>query len=603
MSFKRILLFFLYFFHFSLATQATQLKEIKIIASARDMNEMLDTRTPETIKLNQYETPTTLLNTHPSMQLIDQGGALTLSLRGTKSDQNVMLLNGMPLNDPSINNLFDYNNLEVETIETLRVITGAEALYYGSGAVGGVIKVTTKKASPGSCAALKGEVGSFKTAKMSGNLNYRHNNTGLHTSLTRSRTGEGKRWNPDHNTYNSDYNSSTRGSVMVDYSFHKHHTLEAFATGRMDKAWMDRFSSTGLLQEGGHRLYHHSFAGILKNTFSSQKNTWHHHFLLGHYQNRRHYKADSLNTYVGERHLGGYEGEGRLSETVGLEYGLDYQRETNQSYQVSRQGVDFFACKSRATFSPREDMDLFVSGRLDKHQKFKESPSFQTGGQWELFPTFKLLASLGTGFKSPSLQDFLGSPYQAPNPQAQPEKTFLWDVGLEKQFPAQGLAAKMTYFNIQVTDVLVWDPTGRQRRNKDARNAQGLEAALTYTLNSAWSCLLSYTYTHAIDSKPKTRSTQIASHKGTLTLNYTFSPSLTAFGEAVYQSRQKDFNTYWLRESLLIRIGLQKKFYENLTGFARFENLLNQRHDTSYSLSRRGFGFFTGFKLTTGGLS
>ncbi len=70
-----------------------------------------------------------------------------LSLRGTAFGNTLILIDGIPANDPSvISNYFDINFLMVDEIEKIEVLKSGQSTLYGSDAVAGVINFITKKA-------------------------------------------------------------------------------------------------------------------------------------------------------------------------------------------------------------------------------------------------------------------------------------------------------------------------------------------------------------------------------------------------------------------------------------------------------------------------
>jgi len=69
----------------------------------------------------------------------------TLSIRGGRNRQVLILIDGVRVSDPSrIDNDFDINLLNIEMIESIELVKGAASSLYGSSAATGVINITTK---------------------------------------------------------------------------------------------------------------------------------------------------------------------------------------------------------------------------------------------------------------------------------------------------------------------------------------------------------------------------------------------------------------------------------------------------------------------------
>ncbi|MDQ2864092.1 MAG: TonB-dependent receptor plug domain-containing protein, partial [Bacteroidota bacterium] len=108
-------------------------------------------------------------------------------LRGAGSGNTLILIDGVPVGDPSlINNSFDLNNINPNQVERIEILKGAQSTLWGSDAVAGVINIITKKGgdkklapnasvSYGSYNTLKASAGiGGKIDKLSYNLNYNY---------------------------------------------------------------------------------------------------------------------------------------------------------------------------------------------------------------------------------------------------------------------------------------------------------------------------------------------------------------------------------------------------------------------------------------------
>jgi vitamin B12 transporter len=98
-----------------------------------------------------YQTVAEALRVVPGLSLTQTGGIgqqASAFIRGTASRHALVLLDGVPINDASDpNGAFNFGNdllgLEVDRIEVLR---GPASSLYGSGAIGGVVNIVTRRA-------------------------------------------------------------------------------------------------------------------------------------------------------------------------------------------------------------------------------------------------------------------------------------------------------------------------------------------------------------------------------------------------------------------------------------------------------------------------
>ena len=85
----------------------------------------------------------------------------TISLRGGRNHQVLVLIDGIRISDPSrIDNDFNLNFLDLDQIESIEILKGASATLYGSSAATGVINIKTKTAAQGFQATLQSTTGS-----------------------------------------------------------------------------------------------------------------------------------------------------------------------------------------------------------------------------------------------------------------------------------------------------------------------------------------------------------------------------------------------------------------------------------------------------------
>jgi len=79
------------------------------------------------------------------IQRTQQGGG-SLIIRGRNGNQNLIMVDGVPINDAGwrFSNVQYLNTIDPGIIERIEVIRGPEGVLYGSGAVGGVLNIITK---------------------------------------------------------------------------------------------------------------------------------------------------------------------------------------------------------------------------------------------------------------------------------------------------------------------------------------------------------------------------------------------------------------------------------------------------------------------------
>jgi vitamin B12 transporter len=100
--------------------------------------------------------------------LSNAGAVQTVFMRGAAAGRTLILMDGIPVNDPSqITNDFDLNFFSINDVERIEICKGAQSTLYGSDAIAGVINIITTKSNITKPINVKATVtgGSFGTLK------------------------------------------------------------------------------------------------------------------------------------------------------------------------------------------------------------------------------------------------------------------------------------------------------------------------------------------------------------------------------------------------------------------------------------------------------
>ena len=97
--------------------------------------------TADDIKTRQSNAVVDLLRTVPGITFTRNGGlgaSTSVNIRGADSDQTVVLIDGVKLNDPSSpSSGFNFGNLLTGNISRIEVVRGSQSVLWGSQAIGG----------------------------------------------------------------------------------------------------------------------------------------------------------------------------------------------------------------------------------------------------------------------------------------------------------------------------------------------------------------------------------------------------------------------------------------------------------------------------------
>ena len=141
----------------------------------RDVGSSITVITAEEIAARQQFEVADLLRDVPGVDVVQSGGigsTTSVFIRGAASDQTLVLIDGIEMNDPSSpGNGFDFANLMTDDIERIEILRGPQSTLYGSNAIGGVINIITRKGKGDPRLALSAQGGSYGTYRVGGSVN------------------------------------------------------------------------------------------------------------------------------------------------------------------------------------------------------------------------------------------------------------------------------------------------------------------------------------------------------------------------------------------------------------------------------------------------
>ena len=99
------------------------------------------------------------------------GTSTSVSIRGAESDQTVVLIDGVKLNDPSsTGGGFNFGPALTGNIARVEVVRGSQSVLYGSQAIGGVVNLITREPTEELGVFARAEYGERDTAELVGNV-------------------------------------------------------------------------------------------------------------------------------------------------------------------------------------------------------------------------------------------------------------------------------------------------------------------------------------------------------------------------------------------------------------------------------------------------
>jgi vitamin B12 transporter len=532
-----------------------------------------------------YTTLAEALSAVPGATLVQSGGPggnASFFIRGTNSDHVLVLRDGMPLNDPSDpGGQFNFGVDLLGDVERIEVVRGPMSSLYGTGAIGGVVNIITRKgAGPphvygelaaGDPRATRGQAGaSGKTGPFDYSISLDgRDNRGYDLVPRRESvyTGAPK------------YYKAATATINLGYT-----PIEGTRVSAMLRA---REASFALIELGAPTFDPSHFHGkddALYGRFGVDSalfnGIWQTSLYLGRVQTDRHYieplEAADPNQTEGDTRYHGRRTSLEWNNTVHLaDYGpaansaLVFGYEHIRDSSKSRLNESFFGFPFQQSISAAESSNAGHAGvqatlfkRLTATADVRGDEADFGGGAvtWRIGGVFavpeilsRLKASYGTAFRAPSLFDLFGVDNNGyvGNPNLRPERSQGYELGWAIDVPALGrpdaATLDVTYFNNQIHDLIqvVFNSTftASTTENVNRARSNGVETSLTLRPVDWLQGVVAYTYADARNQADNSLLLRRPLNQVSVTAVVKPLPNLTIAPELIYTGAFQDFIT------------------------------------------------------------
>jgi len=545
-----------------------------------------------------------------------RGQNVSLMLRGANTEHTLVLLDGIPLNDPiSIGRLFGgLDHISVEQIDRIEVVRGPLSPLYGSSAMGGVVNILTRKDAEGYQGALGFEGGSYGTFRES--ASFSGGDAGGHVSLALTR-------------FDTDGFSAADKALGNVLSNADRETTFSFAlggaagpewslgfSGRYNKAHTELDDFGGAY--GDDPDYHaDSDIFIFKTTsdLSLLQGDWRQSLTFSFTDEFRNYQDDpndifDIYGFVRDRYRGSilqgdWQNTLRLFPEETLVMGLQAHREWGFNTADYGYGPSSLAATGDSggfyleslTELP-EGLVASLGGRVDAHSSFGAHGTYRAGLAYRLPGSgLRLKANYGTAFKTPSLYQ-LYSFYGEPN--LLPEENAGWDAGFDWDLENGRVKAGATYFQNDFRELIEFNSGTSKYYNVGEAWTKGCEVSLAALPLEGFQARASYTYTEAWNKTQGTPLLRRPWHKVGLDLSYGIGPFQCGVN-AKYVGVRKDFNypsVLLMGEYLVMGLTASYQLDERLRLYGRVVNLLDEVYEEVYGYGTAGRSYYAGTQVS-----
>lgn len=538
----------------------------------------------QTIETRDYNTLVDALEAIPGLRVSPSGGPggqASVFIRGTNSDHVLVLRDGMPINDASdASGAFNFGVDTLADVERIEIIRGPMAALYGSGAIGGVINLITRRGTePG--VHWEGDLsggypaqirGSTVASGVDGPVDYAlifesQSQRGYDTTPQRESiySGVPQGFRDRVATLNLGYTvvPDTRLSLLL------RARESIFGFNELGDPTFDDANATGTDASLLGRV------GVTSALFGGAYQT---SVFLGREQDdRRYYEplniADPNLATVDDRyhsyrtdlqwnntvHLNDFFSSTVLSATD-LTFGYEHTADT--AHVRTNDNFDGYPYAQSANASMTDDAAylglqstiwrrLTLTGQVRQDWEAANTPTtWRVGAVFdasEIDTHFK--AAYGTAFRAPSLFDRYGvdSSGYVGNPNLKAESAQGWEAGFTTALPAwhrpDFISFGATYFNAQVNNLIVAVDTATvdTAENIGSAHMQGVETELTLHPARWLAVQAAWTYTDAVDADTGSALLRRPMHTASLNAAISPLPGLTIAPELLFTGAFQDF--------------------------------------------------------------
>lgn len=527
----------------------------------------------------------------------------SIFLLGATAKYTLILLDGIPLNDPaSVDGSFDIRLLSLENIDRIEILKGSQSTLYGSSAVAGVINLISKKATTakpqlsglltyGSYNSFKGNVNiSQNTKLLDYNLNYVHYSTdGISEAFdTTGKAGF------DKDGFKQDALQATVGIHINDkIKITPYYRYTKFKGGYDDDAFTDgndhytaSLINTGLNGNASYRkgtVYFNYGYDFTKRDYASSYGNF---STKGKFNNAEAFVNHSFNN--------------NLQMIAGADYQTNHIAESDTTNNIISPYASFFI--------HAKQLNVELGGRFNHHNKYGDNFTYSFNPSYLIDGKTKLFVNVTSGFRAPSIDELFG-PYGA-NPNLKPEKSNTQEAGIQSEL-TQKFFLTVAAFNRTVNNVIIYGNNGYE--NRDKQHDYGAQLEINYN-SPKFSFKASYAYVtgkitekvgkdtsfYNLIRRPKNAVNVFAAYH--LTKNFLISSSLqfngkrtdNYFDPVTFASSEVALKSYALWNAYA-----EYKFLENkLSLFASVNNITNNKsYYEVYGYAVQGTNFTTGLRF------
>ncbi|MCH7336522.1 TonB-dependent receptor [Acinetobacter sp. NIPH 2699] len=414
------------------------------------------------------------------VQLGGYGQQTSIFLRGTNSNQTLVLRDGVRLNTATTG-AASLPFLDTKDLQRIEILKGPASVLYGTDAIGGVVQLISKTPEKTS-AFVTGEMGEHNTYKAIVGADLAEN--GFYAQI------RGQRLETDGNIIKDVANAERAPYDQKGYSAKVGYDSNLVAI------------SVDFSQNEGNSIYD-NFGTMTSQDFKNQSIN-----LKG--------RVSINEQFAVHARLSQFKDDLDQVDSPSFVHSTTEEAELYTVYNLAKHqdilvGATFRNTDAK-TDSIKEDVDSTgyyiqhqynahgfntqVGVRVEDNEKFGTHTVAQGGIRYQLLPLTSIYTNIGSAFKAPTFNDMYG---WGGNPDLKPEKSISYEIGVDQKFN-YGVSAGLSAFVTEVDDLINSDPVTYQMVNIDKAKIEGAESYIKWQGDNLY-LDLGYQYVRAKDKK------------------------------------------------------------------------------------------------------
>ncbi len=438
----------------------------------------------DVIQNSVYNSVGDLLSKQPGIYIVGSnqtpGTNQSLFMRGSNSNQVKVMMDGVRITDPSSpNDAIDLSELSLTNVERIEIIEGSHSTLYGSGAIGGVINIITKKnGNPGLRGSGSVQTGTFghgtATLTTNASLNYSFKNglyfngslfdqhvNGLKPAIDTAKTlflpPRNAGFRKTDGYLKAGYHQNGFDAFVSYKSTTQHADIDAGAFTPANNDYVNfmrdqinyslTYQLNSKLKLVGNGSWSHSKRTNENDSSKISPTQYDGNYFKGVYEGRLNTNELQLNYH--HKDITGIVGGGAYEERMNFntltysspssEYG-SFVSTTNYDTIPTRATTRYGFAQASWHGGSQKKLGLSAGARLSNHSLFGNFFTYDINPSYAISPSSLLYASMSSAYNAPSLYQLFdptisyGAYTSLGNRSLQPERSLSYEVGFKKEF-------------------------------------------------------------------------------------------------------------------------------------------------------------------------